>query len=107
MVLDVYEEYQLQINPSIREELDKLKLMRKQGVEKARRMKKEQTERIEKLSNGKLKYGMTEQEVIAVLGKSTAEVGVYQEAGRFRLEYDRYYLDFMVTLRDMVMKDKQ
>jgi hypothetical protein len=107
MVSDVCEQYQLQIDPSIREELDKLKLMQKQGVEKAIKMKKEQTERIEKLSDGKLKYGMTEQEVIAVLGKPKGEFRGYQHAGRFRLEYDRYYLNFMVTLRDMEMRDKE
>lgn len=106
MTLNVYEMYRLVVDQNIREELANLKLMQAQGVEKARQLQQEQAARIERLTNGKLKYGMTREEVIAVLGQPKAQPPGpgFQEAGRFTLEYNAYYLDFLLTLRDIVIK---
>jgi hypothetical protein len=106
MDLNVYEMYRLVIDQNMREELSKLKLMQEQGVEKAKKLQKEQSERIEKLTNGKLKYGMKREEVIAIFGQPKEQpLGPgLQQAGRFTMEYDDYYLDFLFTLRDIVEK---
>lgn len=108
MDLDIYERYKLMIDASIRAELDKLKVMREQAAVKAAKLRKERTERIEKLTDGKLRYGMTRQEVIAAWGepKAPAPGPGYQQAGRFDMEYKDYTLQFLFTLFDIV-KNKE
>ncbi len=54
---------------SIREEMGKQKLLQELTVAREKKLQKEQAERIEKRTNGKLKFGMTLKEVEAVLGR--------------------------------------
>jgi hypothetical protein len=98
---DIYERYRLNIDKSIRQELDKLALMKKQQAEKAKRLAEDRAEKIKKATGGKLKYGMTRGEVVAVLGEPKKVDEGFMEAGRFSLEYDQYKLEFRITLFDL------
>jgi hypothetical protein len=98
--LNVYEEYVLVVDDAIREELGKLALMRKQAVEKAKKWREEQTEKVRKVTGGKLKFGMTEEEVVKLLGKPQQRHSA-MAAGVFYLEYADWYLSFNITLVDV------
>lgn len=97
----VYEQYVLVIDDKIREELDNLELMRKQTAEKQKKWREEQTEKIRKLTGGKLKFGMSEAEVVKVLGEPVKRHTGSMEAGVFSLEYPDWLLEFRVGLIDV------
>jgi hypothetical protein len=89
----VYERYLLVMDEKMQAELAKLELLRQQTVEKEKQQAQEQARQIKELTNDKLHRGMTEEEVIAVLGKPQ-ERNLAQAVGNFGLAYENYSLFF-------------
>lgn len=102
----VYEAYQLAIDPAIRAELAKLELMEKQQAARAVKEQAEQTERIARLSAGKLRRGMTREEVIAAWGEPSEFISATQ-AGSFILKYPGFILRFRHTLSGISLQEPE
>lgn len=87
----IYEIYVLSLDQSIREELNKQKRLQELIIEREAKAKKEAAEAIEKLTKGKLKVGMTQDEVIAIVGRPNIAITNHQK-GHFFSEYNDYIL---------------
>jgi hypothetical protein len=91
--LSVFEKYLLKEDAKMREEMDKMVLLRQQAIERHKQRSRSNAEQIGRLTGGKLKHGMTEKQVIQVLGKPEKTVTA-MAAGNFTLWYATLYASF-------------
>ena len=103
-----YERYLLKADDAIRKELgnqEKLAAVREKAHQK---YVEEQTKQVPELTGGKLKYGMSRQQVEAVIGKPN-EFKEGQAAGSFELSYpgmDLWFWDQHLDKVRLTKKDK-
>ncbi|WP_437227433.1 hypothetical protein SH661x_000347 [Planctomicrobium sp. SH661] len=92
----IYEQYRLRLDDALREELKNQE--RYQQLRRERQIEglKKITEDIERLSGGKLRYGMTVGEVEAIKGKPL-KVNIWMQAGSFDLIYQDIQLNFHMS----------
>jgi hypothetical protein len=97
----IWETYTLPIDDAIRKELDNQRRHKTIVAEREKRQAESSAKKIGELTGGKLKYGMTLQEVKAVMGEPTGPVHSAQLIGHFGVDYPDLSLTFQgFRLRD-------
>lgn len=89
----VYEKYRLRLDDALRQELKNQKRLKELEVERSAKNIEEQKKKITELSDGKLSYGMSLEEVVKVKGQPQ-KVRSWQAAGAFTAIYPDMGLDF-------------
>jgi hypothetical protein len=92
----VYERYRLRMDDAMRKELALLEKHAEVQKKRAAAAVSEATAKIEKVTRGKVRYGMTRDEVETILGKPK-EVVSAQAAGSISLVYPTYRLGFWMN----------
>jgi hypothetical protein len=69
----IYEQYRLKVDKATQRELDNWARYKQMVEDNRKEREKAQSERIQKLTGGKLKFGMSTQEVIAIKGQPLPE----------------------------------
>src|ERR1039458_6097061 len=104
----IWETHTLTIDDAIRKELENQRRHKTIVAEREKRQAESSAKRIDELTGGKLKYGMTLQEVKAVMGEPTYPRRLAQYAGHFRVDYPDVSLVFQrIRLSDAAARKEK